>query len=105
MNRRNFIGKTAVGAAAVTVIPRHVLGGQGFIASNDKINLGFIGTGKQVYTLLESIGACKETIIVAASDVYGKKLELFLDAANKNNALKGINTKIDGYKFYRELLE
>ena len=33
MNRRNFIGKTAVGAAAVTVIPRHVLGGNGFIAA------------------------------------------------------------------------
>ncbi len=40
MNRRNFIGKTAIGAAAVTVIPRHVLGGNGFIAASDKINLG-----------------------------------------------------------------
>lgn len=26
MGRRNFIGKTAAGAAAITVIPRHVLG-------------------------------------------------------------------------------
>ena len=48
MNRRNFIGKTAVGAAAVTVIPRHVLGGNGFVAANDKINLGYIGNGKEL---------------------------------------------------------
>ena len=48
MNRRNFIGKTAVGAAAVTVIPRHVLGGNGFVAANDRINLGYIGNGKQI---------------------------------------------------------
>ena len=27
MNRRNFIGTTAAAAAAITIIPRHVLGG------------------------------------------------------------------------------
>jgi len=105
MNRRNFIGKAVVGAAAVTVIPRHVMGGKGFIAANDKLNLGYIGTGKQIYTLLPSIGACKETVAVAASDVFGKKLELFVDAAKKNNAEKGVDANVDGYNYYRELLE
>ncbi|MFW5756927.1 MAG: twin-arginine translocation signal domain-containing protein, partial [Tangfeifania sp.] len=69
MNRRNFIGKAAAGAAAVTIIPRHVMGGKGFVAANDRINLGYIGTGKQVPTLLNGIGACKETAVVAACDV------------------------------------
>ncbi|MCF6332650.1 MAG: Gfo/Idh/MocA family oxidoreductase [Draconibacterium sp.] len=105
MNRRNFIGKTAVGAAAVTVIPRHVLGGNGFVAANDRINLGFIGNGKQSYTLLNSIGACKETVTVAASDVFKSKLETFVDAANKNNANKDIDAKVQAYHYYRELLE
>ncbi len=105
MNRRNFIGKTAVGAAAVTVIPRHVLGGNGFVAANDKINLGYIGLGKQIYTLLDSIGGCKETVAVAASDVYKKKLEMFLDAAKKNNSKKGVEAKVEGYHYYRELLD
>lgn len=105
MNRRNFIGKTAVGAAAVTVIPRHVLGGNGFVAANDRINLGFIGNGKQSYTLLNSIGACKETVTVAASDVFKSKLETFVDAANKNNANKDIDVKVQAYHYYRELLE
>lgn len=105
MNRRNFIGKTAVGAAAVTVIPRHVLGGNGFVAANDRINLGFIGTGKQVSTLLGGIGGCKETAVVAACDVYKKKLGLFVESAKANNAKKSLDVKIDSYHYYRELLE
>ncbi len=105
MNRRNFIGKAAAGAAAVTIIPRHVMGGKGFIAASDRINLGYIGTGKQIYTLLNSIGAVKETVAVAACDVYRQKLDLFVDAANKNNAGKGIDAKAYSYHYYRELLE
>jgi hypothetical protein len=38
MNRRKFIGNSAVAAAAITIIPRHVLGGNGFVAANDRIN-------------------------------------------------------------------
>jgi len=105
MDRRNFIGKTAAGAFAVTVIPRHVLGGKGFVAANDRINLGYIGLWKQGYTLLENIGGCKETVAVAACDVYGLKLEKFISEAAKSNEAKGINAKIDGYKYYREMLE
>ena len=48
INRRKFIGNSATAALAFTVIPRHVLGGYGFVAANDRINLGFIGVGKQV---------------------------------------------------------
>ncbi len=105
INRRNFIGKTVVGAAAVTVIPRHVLGGNGFVAANDRVNLGYIGNGKQIYTLLNNIGACKETVAVAASDVFKSKLETFTAVANKNNADKNIDVKVQGYHYYRELLE
>jgi len=105
INRRNFIGKAVAGAAAVTIIPRHVMGGQGFIAANDRINLGFIGAGKQVYTLLNNIGKCEETVVLAGCDVYRKKLDMFLEAAAANNSKKGINLKVDGYHYYRELLE
>jgi predicted dehydrogenase len=105
MNRRNFIGKAAAGAAAVTIIPRHVMGGKGFVAANDRINLGYIGTGKQVYTLLQSIGACKETVVLAACDVFKNKLDRFVEVANNNNAKKGVNVKVDSYHYYRELLE
>lgn len=105
MNRRNFIGKAAAGAAAVTIIPRHVMGGKGFVAANDRINLGYIGTGKQIYTLLNSIGGVKETVALAACDVYKKKLDTFVEAANENNSKKGLNVKVNPYHYYRELLE
>ena len=105
MNRRNFIGKAAAGAAAVTIIPRHVMGGKGFIGANDRINLGYIGTGKQVSTLLNGIGACKETAAVAACDVFKSKLDNFVVNANKNNADKGLSVKVTPYHYYRELLE
>ena len=48
INRRKFIGNSAAAVAAFTIIPRHVLGGNGFLAANDRINLGYIGVGKQV---------------------------------------------------------
>jgi len=104
MNRRNFIGKTAAGAAAVTIVPRHVLGGTGFIAANDKINIGYIGHGKQIYHLLRSINKCKETIAVAGSDVFKSKMNTFLETAKKDNAKNDKSTELKGYHYYREML-
>jgi predicted dehydrogenase len=105
MNRRKFIGNSAVAAAAITLIPRHVLGGNGFIAANDRINVGYIGVGKQVYTLLNGIGKCKETVAAAACDVDQKKLEKFKNTAEGNNKAKNLTVSVDAYKYYRELLE
>lgn len=107
MDRRNFIGKTAVGAAAITVIPRHVLGGKGFVAANDKINVGFIGTGKQARGLLNSFTKnCKEIVPVAACDVYNAKLNQFIEQAKKlqaNSELPKVELQTTG--FYREVLD
>lgn len=105
MNRRNFIGRAAAGAAAITVIPRHVLGGQGYVAANDRINLGYIGTSKQSVGLMRSLSGCKETVNMAACEVYGAKLDIFAEAAQKANAAKGLNHSIDKYRYYREMLE
>ncbi len=105
MKRRKFVTQVAAGTAAFTVVPRHVLGGKGFVAANDRINLGYIGVGKQSYTLLNNIGQCKETVAVAASDVFGAKLDRFVKAARENNAKKELNIKVKGYHYYRELLE
>ena len=33
--------------AAATLVPRHVLGGRGFIAPSDKLNIVIIGAGGQ----------------------------------------------------------
>jgi len=46
-SRRAFIGKTAAATAAFTIVPRHVLGGQGFTAPSDMVNVAGIGLGNQ----------------------------------------------------------
>ncbi len=47
--RRRFLGGTLAAAAlgGFTFVPRRVLGGEGSIPPNDKINTAFIGTGSQ----------------------------------------------------------
>ncbi len=42
LTRREFTA-----AAAFTIVPRHVLGGPGFVAPSDKIALAAIGMGRQ----------------------------------------------------------
>lgn len=45
-NRRRFLG-TAAATAAFTILPRHVLGGPGFVAPSDKITMAHIGMGTE----------------------------------------------------------
>ncbi len=44
-SRRNFIKNTALAAAGFVIVPRHVLGGKGFIAPSDRLTIAGIGAG------------------------------------------------------------
>ena len=66
-NRRDFLGKAA-GAAAFTIVPRHVLGGQGNVAPSDKITLGCIGIGTQALREMPALLSIPEIRIVAVCD-------------------------------------
>lgn len=104
MKRKDFIKSTLIGAAGITILPRHVLGGQGFLAPSDRINLGFIGTGKQNSYLLGAISKCPETMVLAASDVDKRKLQSFVTNAIMENKKKTA-ASVDSYAHYRALLE
>ena len=58
----------AAASAAFTIVPRHVLGGAGFVAPSDKITLAYIGCGTQ--GIREMIGMLEmpDIQIVAACD-------------------------------------
>lgn len=43
--RREFIKGATLSAAAFTIVPRHVLGGPGFIPPSDKVNIAGVGVG------------------------------------------------------------
>jgi hypothetical protein len=47
VTRRQFLGTAAAASIGLTVIPRHVLGGPGYIAPSDKLTIGYIGCGTQ----------------------------------------------------------
>ncbi|RNL51050.1 Gfo/Idh/MocA family protein [Pedobacter jejuensis] len=44
-NRRDFIKTSAIAAAAFMIVPRHVLGGKGFLAPSDRLLVAGIGAG------------------------------------------------------------
>src|ERR1700754_4742594 len=44
-SRRNFLRKGMLAAAGLYILPRHVLGGKGYTAPSDKVNVGAIGIG------------------------------------------------------------
>ena len=47
VSRRKFLGQSAAAAMAFSIVPRHVLGGAGFVPPSDKVNIAFIGVGSQ----------------------------------------------------------
>ena len=47
LSRREFLAQSATAAAGFSIIPRHVLGGSGYVPPSDKVNIAFIGVGAQ----------------------------------------------------------
>ena len=43
--RRDFVGSVAAASTAFTIVPRHVLGGPGYTAPSDLLNMACIGVG------------------------------------------------------------
>jgi len=103
--RRQFIAQTLKASLAFTIVPRFVLGGRGYTAPSDKLNIGFIGTGKQGRILLKYFGTKVQT--VAGSDVDSRKLDLFKTTAEKIYADAHAQSDWKGitpYADFRELL-
>src|SRR5687768_9982690 len=68
MNRRKFVNMVATSAIAFTILPRHVLGGKGYIAPSDKITMGYIGMGTQGIRELLPMLAVPEIQVIAVCD-------------------------------------
>jgi len=68
-SRRAFIGNAVSAAAALTIAPRHVLGGRGYIAPSDKITAACIGVGAQGTRVMMDFLKQPDVQIVAVCDV------------------------------------
>lgn len=67
IDRRHFL-ESAVLTGTFTIVPRHVLGGSGFVAPSDKVTLAHIGMGTQGFNELGDLLEAPEIQIVAVCD-------------------------------------
>jgi len=92
MNRRQFVKSAATTATLFTIVPRHVLGGKGHVAANDKLNIATIGAGGMGRGNTER---CSDENIVALCDV------------DSDRAKETFETYPDAVKYvdFREMLD
>ena len=100
--RRQFLGTTAAGIAAVAVIP-------GFSScktpeKSSDIRLGFIGMGQQAMHLLNGFLQIKGVQVLAGCDVYGIKRQRFEKRVKAFYAKEGKEAKVETYENYVDLL-
>ena len=67
ITRRTFLG-SAVAAGVFTIVPRHVLGGRGYVAPSAKIRLAHIGMGTQGFREIGGLLADPHIQLVAVCD-------------------------------------
>ncbi|MDO9552136.1 Gfo/Idh/MocA family protein [Rhodonellum sp.] len=94
-SRRTFLKNAAI-ASSIFIVPRHVLGGVGFIAPSDQLNLAAIGAGG------------KGTSDILNASVNGRERVVALcDVDFSGTAKKSIENfpKAKLYADYREMLE
>ncbi len=92
MNRKKFIKKSIGAIGAFTIIPRHVLGGNGYTAPSDQLTKAVIGVGVMGRGHLNYPGAR----LVAVCDV---------DSDHLDRALSVSDPGVRAYRDYREVLE
>jgi hypothetical protein len=68
IDRRKFIKTAATGALALTIVPRHVLGGTGYTAPSDKLTIAYVGCGTQGMREILPLLAVPSIQIVAVCD-------------------------------------
>ena len=90
-SRRNFIKNSALALGAFAIVPRHVLGGKGFLAPSDTLTKGIIGVGGMGRGHFGYEG----TKLLAVCDVDKNHLKQAID-------LSGGQAR--GYSDFRELL-
>jgi myo-inositol 2-dehydrogenase/D-chiro-inositol 1-dehydrogenase len=90
--RRDFLKKTALAVAGFTIVPRHVLGGTGFMAPSDMLTKAIIGVGGMGRGHIPYAG----TKLLAICDV---------DKNHLADVLKTVDSDVKAYADYREVLQ
>lgn len=115
-SRRHFLKGAALAAAGITILPRHVLGGRGYVAPSDKVNVGIIGAGgrgRQNAASLFPLEDVQITAIADPSDYWDLKDFYYKSKAGRGPVKEMIeehyrtktpNYKVTEYTDFREML-
>lgn len=104
MNRREFLGLSALGLASFTILPSWSVNGQKYVPS-DRIVFGFIGLGRQGMSDFYAASNCSGVQVVAGCDVDALKRERFMKRVTEWQKKAGWNPRCDTYEFYEEMLD
>lgn len=94
-SRRKFLRNSSLAAAGFFIVPRHVLGGKGFVAPSDKLNIAGIGVGGKGQSDIAEFAKSPNVNIVALADVDDRQAQKTREKFPKAKY----------YKDYREMLD
>ncbi len=117
ITRRHFLARSGIALTALQLVPRHVLGGPGYVAPSEKLNLALIGCGGQGRTNMQALFQHADVQIMAVADPIehhnldayyykGEAGRLPIRASiEKHYQPKTPNHKVADYEDFRLLLE
>jgi predicted dehydrogenase len=100
-NRRKFIKQAGIATAGLTIVPRYVLGGAGYIPPSDKLNVAFVGAWGKAENHLEALGPTENVVALCDVDdrMAANAWEMFPKASRHKDfrkMLDSVGKDIDG---------
>ena len=104
LNRREFLGLSALGLTGLTILPSFVINGTQ-IPPSDRVVLGFIGLGRQSLSDFRGFAGAPGVQVAACCDVDTIKQIRFKRRVESWQQSKGLAPRCDTYEHYEKLLE
>lgn len=104
LNRRDFLGLSAIGLTGLTILPSYVINGVR-VAPSDRVLMGAIGLGRQALSDFRGFAAVPGLQVIACCDVDSVKQQRYKKTVEEWQSSKGIAPRCDTYEQYEKLLE
>ena len=105
INRRNFLGLSALGLTGLTILPSWRMPNGLRIPPSDRVVMGFIGLGRQGLGDYGNFTKSAGVQVVAGCDVDANKRERFKRRVEAWQKSQNAAARCDTYESYEELLE
>ncbi len=117
VSRRDFLRDTAISVTTFMIVPRHVLGGRGFVAPSDKVNIAAVGVGGRGKQNVEDLLKLNDVQVTAIADpaTYWDLAAFYYrsiagrgpvkEMIEKHYASSTPNFKVAEYEDFREMLD